>query len=164
MGHAVTKICHDIFNTQKLPSDINKTFLCLIPKIPNANNIKKFRPIGLCNTIYKVITKILANRIKPFLEKIISPFQTSFMQNRRASDNALTIQELVSNLRKLQGKEGHMLIKIDLEKAFDRIEWSFIYRALRFFNFPPKFTRLLMNCITPSSIAVLVNGSTTSFF
>lgn len=66
--------------------------------MPNANHIKNFRPIGLRNTIYKIITKILANQLKPFLEKIISPFQASFMKNRRESNNAIIIQELFSNL------------------------------------------------------------------
>lgn len=111
IGQSVTSLCHDIFRRQEIPKEINKTYLCLIPKMPNANNIKNFRPIGLCNTIYKIITKILANRLKPFLDKIITPFQASFMKNRRASDNAIIIQELISNLKKVKGKHGHIILK-----------------------------------------------------
>lgn len=133
IGQLVTKYFYDIFINQEIPKEINTTYLCLIHKVPNANHIKNFRPIDLCNTIYKIITKILANRLKQFLAKIISPFQVSFMKNRRASDNTIIIQELFSNLRIIRIKHGHMMIKIDLEKAFDRIEWSFVYYTLWFF-------------------------------
>lgn len=122
IGDSVKKLYHNIFKNQKIPPEINKTFLCLIPKFHDANNIKNFRPIGLCNTIYKIITKILANRIKPFLDQLISPYQASFMKNRRASDNAIIIQEMISKFNKLKGKQGHMILKIDLEKGFDRLE------------------------------------------
>lgn len=98
-------LCHKTFNNQEIPEDINKTYLCLVPKISNANNIKNFRPVSLCNTIYKTVTKIVANCLKPFLEQIISQFQTSFMKHRRAFDNAIIIQELVSNLKKLKGNK-----------------------------------------------------------
>lgn len=154
---------HDIFETQEIPHDLNKTYLCLIPKISNANNINFFRLIGLCNTIYKVITKIPANRLKPFLDQLIFPYQDSFIKNRRASDNSIIIQELISKIHKLNGKQGHMLLKIDLEKAFERLEWSFVHHTLTYFKFPAKFKKILLYCISTSSIVVLVNGSITSF-
>lgn len=91
IGPSVVKLCKDIFDSQVIPFIISNTYLCLIPKIPNANNIRNFRPISLCNMIYKIVTKILANRLKPFLNNLISPFLASFVKNRRASDNAVII-------------------------------------------------------------------------
>lgn len=72
--------CHGIFESQSNLLPLNDTFLCLIPKFKNTNQLKNFRPIGLCNTIYKVITKIIANRIKPFLEKLIGPNKLDFLK------------------------------------------------------------------------------------
>lgn len=78
VGDSIIKFCHNVFDSQSLPIGINNTYLCLIPKINNANHLKKFRPIGLFNTAYKIITKIIANRLKPFLPTLVSPIQTSF--------------------------------------------------------------------------------------
>lgn len=84
IGQSVKNLCHKIFNTQQIPNDIIKTYLCLIPKIPNANNIEFFRSISLCNTIYKTITKILANCLKPFLDQIISPFSNQIHETQKS--------------------------------------------------------------------------------
>lgn len=100
VGKSVRTLCHSVFKNHYIPPDINVTYLCLIPKNPNANFLRNFRPIGLCNTIYKIITKIIANRIKPFLDKLIIPYQSSFMKNRRASDNVIVIQEIISSFKK----------------------------------------------------------------
>lgn len=126
--------------------------------------MKKFQPIGLCNTIYKVITKIIANLIKSFLEKLIGPQQTSFLKGRWASDNAILIQEIVRHLCHNKSSKRSLILKIDIEKAFDHLEWSFVYQTLLFFKFPPKITNLIMSCITTSRIAILVNSTKTDYF
>lgn len=92
---------------------INRTLLCLIPKCPNAVYIKSYRPIGLCNTLYRLITKITVFRITPFLSKIIGPSQASFLANRKASDHAIIIQEFITHFKKIKGKQGNMILKID---------------------------------------------------
>lgn len=88
---SVIDLCCQAFDSGSLPEGINDTYLCLIPKFSNANNLKNFRPIGLCNTIYKVITKTIANRLKPYLSNIIGPQQASFIKGRRTCDNAIII-------------------------------------------------------------------------
>lgn len=80
VGSLVKRMCHKVFATQALPKDINDTFLCLIPKFPYANNLKNFRPISLCNTIYKVIRKIIVNLIKPYLAHLISVIKLNFLR------------------------------------------------------------------------------------
>lgn len=107
--------------------------------------ITQYRPIGLCSTIYKIIIKIIIHRIKPLITKIISPTQSSFQQNRRAADNVIIVQEIISHFKHKTGKTGLMLLKLDLEKAFDSIEWSFVRQALHYFNFPPELIKLIMS-------------------
>lgn len=92
---------------------VSRTYLCLIPKSPNAVSLKNFRPISLCNNIYKAITKIITNRIKSFSNILIIPFQSSFLKNRRADDNTIIIQEIINCFNKKKRKKANMLIKID---------------------------------------------------
>lgn len=114
--------------------------------------------------MYKVVTKIIANRIKPFLLDLIRPQQTHFLKGRRACDNAVLVQEIYNHVNKTTAKAGSFMLKLDLEKAFDHLEWSFEYGIFRFFKFPKNITSLIMSCITTSSISILVNGFHTSFF
>lgn len=136
---------------------VNSTYLCLISKCRNVTTLKNFRPISLCNTLYKIITKIISTRIKPHLAKIISPNQASFMAKRRASNNVIIVQEYVKYLFKMRGKQPTMILKIDFEKTFESIEWSFIRQALSFFNFPQKLSQLILSYISTFSISILVN-------
>lgn len=91
----VIGFCKDIFNTKQIPQELNKTYLCLIPKTKQPSQITQYRPISLCNTLYKLITKIIVKQIKPLLMTIISPEQSTFLPNRRASDNAIIVQEIM---------------------------------------------------------------------
>lgn len=116
--------------------DINQTFLTLIPKVHEPSRPSDFRPISLCNVIYKVVTKILANRIKPFLPYIISPNQYSFISGRSTIDNAIILQEVVHSMNHMTGKKRFMVVKLDLAKAYDKMEWSFIKDSLEILNFP----------------------------
>lgn len=91
VGNNTISLCRDIFHTSVIPLGLNKTYLCLIPKSNNASCLKNFRPIGLCNTLYKIITKIIANHLKPLLPAFISDAQASFLANKRAIDHAILV-------------------------------------------------------------------------
>lgn len=120
--------------------------------------------IGLCNTTYKIITKIIVNRLKPFLPLRIGPSQGSFLSNRRASDNVIIFQEFITHFSKIKGKARNMVLKIDLKKAFDRIEWSFIKETPTLFHLPTKLISLIISCITSTSISILINDDKTTPF
>ncbi|XP_019197165.1 PREDICTED: uncharacterized protein LOC109191032 [Ipomoea nil] len=109
-----------------LPADCNDTLLSLIPKVPNPNCVKQFRPISLCNVSNKLITKIMSSRLKSISRKLIDPHQTSFVPGRQISDNILIYQEVLNSMKNKKGKGGWMTMKIDLEKAYDRLSWDFI--------------------------------------
>lgn len=139
-------------------------YICLILKCQNEETIKQYRPIRLCITAYKVVTKIIVNKIKLFLSKLIHPTQTSFIKGRRASDNTIIIHEVLDHYRKLKGKKQKIMIKIDLEKTYDKIEWSFVKFSLTSLKFPKDLIGLIMSCISTTSTSLLINGSSTDFF
>ena len=97
----------------------NDTFLVLIPKVENPQMVSQLRPIGLCNVAYKVVSKVIVNRIKPILDKVVAPTQASFVPGRQITDNIVIAQEMLHTMRRKKGKIGFMDLKIDLEKAFD---------------------------------------------
>ena len=76
--------------------------------------------------MYKIITKIIVGRLRPYLDKLISPCQAAFVPGRRGVDNTIIVQELIHTMGKTKGRGGYMALKIDLEKAYDKLEWSFI--------------------------------------
>ena len=136
VGRSVSKEIKKIFSDRKIPSDLNQTHIALIPKIKGSESIGNFRPISLCNSVYKIITKIIVARIRPLLDKLISLYQAAFVPGRKGVDNVIIAQELIHTISRKKGNVGYMVIKIDLEKAYDRLEWSFIKEVLIAANFP----------------------------
>ena len=111
----------------------NATFLALIPKSEGADAPGKFKPIALCNVIYKIILKVIANRLKPLLLRIISPEQSSFMEGRQILDGIIMVQEAIHSLKCTRSLG--MLIKLDISKAYDKISWEYLEKTLNAFGF-----------------------------
>lgn len=108
-------------------STLNATNIVLIPKKKCQVLIIDSRPISLCNVLVKIIIKVVANRLKKILESIVSENQSAFMSGRLISDNVMVSYEVMHYLkRKRRGKEGHMALKLDMSKAYDRIEWAYL--------------------------------------
>ena len=126
----------------------NSTFLALIPKDVNPSSFNRFRPISLCNSSYKITAKLLANRFKPLLGKLISPLQGGFVKGRNIVDNVIQVQEAMhsSYLRKEKG----LIIKLDMKNAFNRVMLSFLYDVLLSFGFCPDFVNLIKACTDKS--------------
>lgn len=158
VGDSVRKEVEKVFTQRKVPAYLNNTHIVLIPKIQGPATIGNYRPISLCNSVYKIITKIIVARIRPHLDTLISPCQTAFVLGRRGVDNAIIVQELIHTIGRTKGKRGVMAVKIDLEKAYDKIEWSFIREMLTLFNYPENLVKLIMSCVTLVSTSLLFNG------
>ncbi|XP_050264268.1 uncharacterized protein LOC126708522 [Quercus robur] len=114
-------------------------------------------PDGL-HTMYKIVTKIIVARLRPHLNKLVCPLQSAFVSGRRSVDNAIVVQELIYTISNKKGRGGYMVIKVDLEKAYDKIEWSFITEVMINANFPHNLVNLIISCVSSVSTSVLFNG------
>jgi hypothetical protein len=152
------------FSTGSINESIAETLLVLIPKETQPQRLKNFRPISLCNVIFKVVTKVLVNRLRPFLDDLISPLQGSFIPGRGTTDNAILAQEVVHHMHHSKSKKGSIVFKIDLEKAYDRLNWKFLEITLIDFGIPPSIISLIISCVRSSNLAVLWNGARTNNF
>ena len=147
-----------IFQTKKIPPRLNKTLITLMPKQLGPESINHFRPISLCNTLYEIVSKILVLRLKNLMPNLISPSQTAFVAGRRGIDNVIVAQKLLYMMERMKGRTGYMIIKIDLEKAYNRMEWSFVRNMLLSLNFHMDTVELILSCISTTSISLLFNG------
>ncbi|XP_021753742.1 uncharacterized protein LOC110719145 [Chenopodium quinoa] len=164
LSHILYKLCADSFSNASFNPEINKSYISLIPKVDNPVNLTQFRPIGLCNTAYKLITKLISFKLRSFLNNLVSPLQSSFIHGRGIEDNVIIIKEMSHIFHKARIGKNIMALKLDLTKAYDSLEWNFIEETLIGFNFPMNFVKLIMFCITSPQISVLWNGEITSEF
>jgi ribonuclease HI len=149
----------DFLNNGHFDEAINVTNIALIPKKKKPTRVTEFRPISLCNVIYKLIAKVLANRLKGVLGDIISPNQSAFIPGRLITDNVLIAFEALHTMdSRLSGKEGYMALKLDMRKAYDRVEWDFLEVIMRRLGFDEKWIFLVMKCVRTVKYAVLING------
>ncbi|GJN20457.1 hypothetical protein PR202_gb07838 [Eleusine coracana subsp. coracana] len=121
----------DLLHHRKLPQQLKETNIVLIPKKTNPTTPMDYRPINLCNVIYKLGAKSIANRITDHLPGYIHTSQSAFIQGRSINTNIILAQEIVYSFRIANWNNQRFMIKIDLAKAFDRLEWGFIEQALR---------------------------------
>lgn len=129
-----------------MPSSLNSTFISLIPKKPNADSVKNFRPISLYNMIYKLVSKVITNRLKPLMTDIISSNHNAFIPSRLITDNIMVTYELLHTLkRRKKGRVGHMAVKLDMSKAYDRVEWHYLQEAMRALGLNEKWIELIMS-------------------
>jgi len=154
----------DFFMHNILFCEQNHTFIALIPKKFGATSVHQFRPISLCNIIYKIISKLFTNRLKPLLDKVISPFQIVFVPSRLIQDNSILAHEMLHTLKQKRGRVGLMAINIDMEKAFDKMERPFLLAILKQLGFHDKWINWICICISTTSFSVMLNGSSFGHF
>ena len=159
VGNDVTHMVFNVLNSNAPITDINNTNIALVPKVKNPTRMKEFRPISLSNVCYKLISKVLANRLRTILPQIISKNQSAFISERLITDNVLVAFELMHSLdHKKHGKESFMAIKLNMSKAYDRVEWVFVEKVMRKLGFHGKWIEWVLKCITTVTYSVLING------
>ncbi|GJZ99593.1 RNA-directed DNA polymerase, eukaryota [Tanacetum coccineum] len=140
----------------------NASFITLIPKVADAKFVADFRPISLIGSVYKVVTKILANRLATVISNLVSDTQTAFVANRQILDGPFILNELLSWCKRK--KKQAMIFKVDFEKAYDSVRWDYLMDVLHAFGFGPNWCKWISGTLSSSMASVLVNGSPSSEF
>ncbi|GKE12159.1 RNA-directed DNA polymerase, eukaryota, reverse transcriptase zinc-binding domain protein, partial [Tanacetum coccineum] len=140
----------------------NSSFISLIPKSHDAKQVKDFRPISLIGSLYKIIAKLLANRLVPVMGNLVNEVQYAFIDNRQILDGPFILNEILQWCK--AKKKKTMLFKVDFEKAFDSIRWDFLDDVLKKFGFGERWCDWIQSCLRSSRGSILVNGSPTSEF
>ena len=156
---------HAFFHSGSLLKSLNHTYITLIPKVPSPNEVSHFQPISLCNVIYKVISKLMVNKLIPLMDNLITPFQTAFIRGRSITNNFLIAHEIFDSLGKKKGRKNCFgALKIDMSKAYNRVDWKFLKAVLVAMNFSPRWIGWVMECVSTVQYTLLVNGSMTQTF
>jgi hypothetical protein len=128
----VYRVVEDSRRTTSILKALNATMITLIPKENETKTPDRYRPIALCNVVYKIISKVIANRLKPLLPTLISQEQAGFVEGRQTMDNIMHAHELIHTLK--FHKRGGMIIQLDLEKSYDKISWHYMVETLEAFS------------------------------
>ena len=146
-------------NSTLIETSLNHTFITLIPKVKSPEFITEFCPIALCNILYKLVSKVLANRLKKVLPHIISESQNAFQSDKAISDNILVAFATLHHMKRRNSRKmGHMALKLDRSKAYDCLEWVFLQRIMEKMGFHSTWIGWILECIKSVTYSVLVNG------
>ncbi|KAL9680585.1 hypothetical protein QQ045_018466 [Rhodiola kirilowii] len=136
----------------------NKTLIALIPKKKDADRMEDLRPISLCNVAVKIITKVLATRLQRIMDKIISASQSSFIKGRIITDNFIVAHEISHFLKRCRSQKNFFAsVKVDMSKAYDRVEWTFLEQVMGKMGFAEKWISRIMLCVRSVTYQVKVN-------
>ena len=164
VGQDVTKAVLSILHSGRYLHKINYTHLVLIPKKSNPQNITENRPISLGNVVSRLISNVVANRVKPMLPCVTSDSQSAFVLGRLITDNITIAFEMVHRVwNRRWGKVGHMTVKLDISKAYDRVEWDFLEKIMTSLGFPVQWMNLAMSTVRSASYSVIVNGESCGY-
>jgi hypothetical protein len=160
VGNKVTREMLNVLSSAPMPAEWNNMIIALIPKVKNPVKVTDLRPISLCNVLYKIISKVLANHLKSILSDIISPSQSAFVPERLVSNNILIAYELTHYLMNQgEGGIGYAAIKLDISKAYDQVEWPFFEAMMRRLGINGTWTQLIMKCVCTVSHKIKINGA-----
>ncbi|KAK4278800.1 hypothetical protein QN277_016598 [Acacia crassicarpa] len=159
IADSVCSMVNEFFAGYSVLDGINLTNITLIPKTQKPEHVSQFRPIGLCNFSYKIISKIMANRMRPLLDVCISQNQSAFVPGRCIHDNIIIAHEVYHYLRrKYSGGKYEFALKMDMSKAYDRVEWDFVENVLLRFGFCSEWVSLVMKCVRSVSLNICLSG------
>jgi len=139
------------------PRGGNASFIVLIPKVPNLQSLDEYRPISLIGCMYKIVAKLLANRMKKVMPFIIDESQSAFIEGRHLIQSAVIANEVVDEAKRSQ--KPCLVFKVDYEKAYDSVSWDFLIYMLRRMGFCAKWIQWIEGCLKSATVSILINGS-----
>ncbi|WOL20265.1 hypothetical protein Cni_G29069 [Canna indica] len=149
IGNDIFEATSALLKNRRLLRSFNHTIMALIPKCKNIQEMAQILPISMCNFLYKIFSKLIVHRLQPIMDKIISPNQSAFIKGRLISDNILLAHEVMHHLKtKASQSSQGMTIKLDMSKAFDRIEWNYIQNIMKAMGFQTEFIDIIIQCIS----------------
>ncbi|XP_049403702.1 uncharacterized protein LOC125867303 [Solanum stenotomum] len=159
----VVVVVQEFFIISIMHRPINCTGITLVPKSAQPVTVKEYRPIACCTVLYKIISKVLATRLQQVISDVISDSQTGFIPGRKIADNIILAHELVQTYGRKQ-TSPRCILKIDLQKAYDSIEWVYLQQVMEELGFPMKFMAWIMECVKTINYSIVVNGEFTKPF
>lgn len=157
-GDSISDVVLKVLNGVADVSDWNNTLITLIPKVASPTEVKHFRPISLYSTVYKLVSKVIVNRMRGVLDGVVDQSQSAFVLGRLISDNILIGFECMHWLRKHKGKkDGYAALKLDMRKAYDQVEWIYLEAIMRKIQFPERFVKLITNCVSTVTYSFNLN-------
>ncbi|GKC28174.1 protein LAZ1, partial [Tanacetum coccineum] len=163
VGQDLCSAVKEFFAKGKLLSEFNTTLISLVLKVKSPARVIDYKPISCCNVVYKVISKVITNRLKLVLNDLVDVNQSAFIPGRQSSDNILLAQEFMRNYGGGNITRNYAF-KVDILKAYDTVNWSFLEFCLRSFGFHPTMINWIMICLTNASFSLCINGETHGFF
>ncbi|KAJ3704591.1 hypothetical protein LUZ61_008296 [Rhynchospora tenuis] len=141
-----------------IPEDWLRCRVTLIPKSAEPQTPAEFRPISVGNVLYRLVMKMIANRLKPYLRNVISQEQNAFVKGRNIVENIILVKETLHSFSKHDFKQKNFMLKADVNKAFDKLDWAFLERAMRYLNIPEKIISLLLSSYKRAKVTITING------
>ena len=160
--HDIMEIFHEFHQGSMNVSRINYGIITLLPKIQEAKKIQQFRPICLLNCLYKLITKVLALRLEKVASRLILTTQSAFLKNRNIMNGVLALHEILHETKRR--KEIGVILKLDFEKAYDKVNWAFLFDTLKLSGFYEKWCTWMQQVVTGGTVSVKLNDKVGPYF
>ncbi|WMV38581.1 hypothetical protein MTR67_031966 [Solanum verrucosum] len=158
----VMQTIHNFHQNEVFERSLNATFVALIPKKHGAEELKDFRPISLIGGMYKIIAKLITDRMKTVMGRLINEHQMAFLKDRQIMDASLLSNELVDS--RVKQKIPGILCKLDIEKTYDHVNWNYLFKVLSDMGFGRKWVNWIKFCVSTVKFSIIINGSPEGFF
>ena len=162
VGHDVTEAVLSVLHSSHMLKKMNRTHI--VPKKKDPTHLVDYRLISLSNVVSQIISKVIANRLKYIFPNVVSESQSTFMPNRFITDNITVAYKLLHRMRnRRRGKVGHMAVKLDISKAYDRVDWNFLQNIMCKLRFDQRWVHVVIETVTTASYSIVINGEPKGF-